>query len=221
MRRELKRIVAGACLALLLAAARPAGAVVLDDENTLLVLLQDGTQVKLYAEAGASPGTRTHRFYYLPVGLRVAARPDGTPEFLFLKFTTEQAAGPGAVSGAVMHLLMEWGLTPQQEQELTGKLKAKYADAELAGAVPMDVEGDGSFQIVSATLSDKGLAGSVVTSGKAPLVPGGRAAAASRLGAEGAQLLAATFEKARSISDLSIALNYTYQTLMPGHADTR
>ena len=215
MRRTLRHIAAGLVLTLLLTPAAPAGAVVLDDENTLVVQLQDGTQVKLYAEAGASPGVRTRRYYYLPVGLRVAARPDGTPEFLFLKFTTEQASGPGAVSGAVMHFLMEWGLTPAQEQELAGKLKQKYADAELAGAVPMEVEGDGSFQIVSATMSDKGLTPSVVTSGKAPLVPGGRAAAASRLGTEGAQLLAATFEKGRSISDVSIALNYTYQTLMP------
>ena len=109
---------------------------------------------------------------------------------------------------------MEWGLTKAQEQQVLGKLKTKFPGAELAGAVPMDIEGDGSFQIVSATLSDKGLATSVVTSGKAPLVPGGRAAAASRLAPEGAQLLAATFEKARSITDLSIALNYTYQTLV-------
>jgi hypothetical protein len=171
--------------------------------------------VKLYAEAGSATGVRTRRFYYLPVGLRIAARPDGTPEFLFLKFTTEAKAGPGAVSGALMHFLMEWGLTPKQEQEVVAKLKEKYKDAELAGAVPMEVEGDGSFQIVSATLSDKGLATSLMTSGKAPLVPGGRAAAASRLAPEGAQLLAATFEKTRSITDLSIALNYTYPTLMP------
>jgi hypothetical protein len=214
MGRELKRIAAIAALALVLTPAF-VGAVVLDDENTLLVQLQDGTQVKLYAEAGARTGIRTRRYYYLPVGLRVSARPDGTPEFLFMKFTTEQASGPGAVSGALMHFLMEWGLTPAQEQELRGKLKQNYADAELVGAVPMDVEGDGSFQIVSATISDKTLAPSVVTSGRAPLVPGGRAAAASRLGTEGAQLMAATFEKGRSIADLSIALNYTYQTLMP------
>lgn len=214
--RRLRQVTGGIVLAvLMLAHATPAGAVVLDDENSLLVLLDDGTHVKLYGEAGASPGVRTRRFHYLPVGLRIAARPDGTPDFLFLKFTTEKAAGPGAVSGAVMHFLMEWGLTPAQEQELRGKLKAKYADAELVGAVPMEVEGDGSFQIVSATLSDKGLATSVVTSGKAPLVAGGRAAAAARLAPEGAQLLAATLEKTRSITDLSIALNYTYQTLMP------
>jgi hypothetical protein len=215
MRWGLKRTIGGALFATLLAASAPAWAVVLDDENTVLVQLADGTQVKLYAEAGSTSGSRTRRFYYLPVGLRIAARPDGTPEFLFLKFTTEAATGPGAVSGALMHFLMEWGLTPAQEQELLGKLKEKYRDAELAGAVPMEVEGDGSFQIVSATMSDKGLATSVMTSGKAPLVPGGRAAAASRLAPEGAQLLAATFEKTRSITDLSIALNYTYQTLMP------
>ena len=212
MRRRLGWIASWMLAVLLFTHAAPAHAVVLDDENTMTVMLTDGTQVKLYAEAGQSSGIRTRKFYYLPVGLRVAARPDGTPEFLFLKFTTEQRGG---VSGGLMHFLMEWGLTPKQEQELLGKLKAKYPDAELLGAVPMEVEGEGSFQIVSATMSDKNLAGSVVTSGKAPLVPGGRAAAASRLGNEGAQLMAATFEKGRSIADLSIALNYTYQTLMP------
>src|SRR5439155_10944967 len=132
--------------ALLVAHAVPAAAIILDDENTIVVVLGDGTAVKLYAEAGESSAVRTRRFYYLPVGLRVAARPDGTPEFLFLKFTTEAAAGP---SGALLHFLMEWGLTPAQEQELLGKLKQKYADAELAGAVQMDIEGEGSFQIVS------------------------------------------------------------------------
>jgi hypothetical protein len=213
MRSQLTRCIAGMVLALFLAPA-VARAVVLDDENTMQILLQDGTQVKLYAEAGATPGAKTHRFYYLPVGLRVASRPDGTPEFLFLKFTTEEAAGPKAVSGAILHFLMQWGLTPKQEQELTAMLKQKFADAELAGAVPMDVEGDGSFQIVSATLSDKGFAGSVMTTGKAPSI-GQSAAVGARLDAQGAQLLAATFEKTRSITDLSVALNYTYQTLMP------
>ena len=212
MRRRLKWIAGWALVAVLLTCAAPASAVVLDDENTMTVMLGDGTQVKLYAEAGQWTGVRTRKFYYLPVGLRVAARPDGTPEFLFLKFTTEKRDG---VSGGLMHFLMEWGLTPKQEQEVLGKLKEKYSDAELGGAVPMEVEGDGSFQIISATLSDKGLATSVMTSGRAALVPGGRSAAASRLTPEGAQLLAATFEKARSITDLSVALNYTYQTLMP------
>jgi hypothetical protein len=214
MLRVRNRIISAAIALVLAASAAPAGAVVLDDETTMVVVLEDGTSVKLYAQS-AGPGGGTRRFYYLPVGLRLASRPDGTPEFLFLKFTTEAASGPTATSGGLIHFLMEWGLTKAQEEEVTTKLKSRFPNAELAGAVPMEIEGDGSFQIVSATLSDKGLATSVVTSGKAPLVPGGRAAAASRLAPEGAQLLAATFEKARSITDLSIALNYTYQTLVP------
>jgi hypothetical protein len=207
-----KRVVAAIVLGLFVAQAQPANAVVLDDENSLIVSLRDGTQVKLYAEAGTTTGVRTKRYYYLPVNLRLAARPDGTPEFLFLKFTSDRST---AISGALMHFLMQWGLTPEQQQEVTAKLREKQKDAELVGAVPMEIENAGSFQIVSATLSDKGLTTSTVDSGRAPPLPDDRVAAAARLTADGAQLLAATFEKTRSITDLSIALNYTYQTLMP------
>jgi hypothetical protein len=210
-----KQFISAVIAAVVAMSAAPAAAVVLDAETTMVVVLDDGTSVKLYAQSEGSAAGRARRFYYLPVGLRLAERPDGTPEFLFLKFTSEAASGAKAASGGLIHFLMEWGLTKAQEQQVLAKLKTKFPGAELAGEVPMEIEGDGSFQIVSAVLSDKGLAPSVVTSGKAPLVPGGRAAAASRLAPEGAQLLAATFEKARSITDLSIALNYTYQTLVP------
>lgn len=159
---------------------------------------------------------KTLSYYYLPPGLHLSKRPDGTPEFLFLKFTTEAREDQGGVSGALMHFLLEWGLTPQQEQEVKTKLKAKVPNGVLMGAVPMEPEGEtGSFEIISATLSDKTMAPSVVTSGKAPLVPGGKAAVASRLSANGAQLLAATFEKARSITDVSLAVNMAYTTLTP------
>jgi hypothetical protein len=159
---------------------------------------------------------RSLKYYYLPPGLHLSQRPDGTPEFLFLKFTTEASEAQGGVSGALMHFLVEWGLSPQQETELKGKLKAKVPNGVVMGAVPMEAEGEtGSFEVISATLSDKTLAPSVVTSGKAPLVPGGKAAVASRLSANGAQLLAATFEKARSITDVSLAVNMAYTTLTP------
>jgi hypothetical protein len=207
----LKRCFCALLLAGLVAA--PAAAVVLDDTNRITVQLDDGTQVILLGEAIALSTERSNRYYYLPVNLRLSKRPDGTPEFLFLKFTTDKSAAQGGVGGGLMHFLMEWGLTPRQEEELRAKLKGRKA--ELIGAVPLDEAGEGSFQIVSATMSDKGMTTSLVTSGKAPLLPGGKAAAASRLSADGAQLLAATFDKTKSITDLSIALNYSYQTLTP------
>ena len=208
----MKRIIGALLITGLLAA--PVEAVILDDTNRITVQLEDGTQVMLLGEAVSLATAQSNRYYYLPVNLRLAKRPDGTPEFLFLKFTTEKSAAQGGINGGLMHFLMEWGLTPAQEEELRAKLKQRKA--ELIGAVQLEEIGSGgSFQIISATISDKGLTTSVVTSEKASLIPGGRTAAAARLTADGAQLLAATFEKSKSITDLSIALNFGYQTLMP------
>lgn len=201
-----------------------AGAVVLDDDNVVTVPLDDGrTTVTLYGEAPPPGGAKTHKFYYMPVNLHLSQLPDKTPEFLFLKFTSEKRTDQGGLSGALMHFLMEWGLSPDQEAEVTSKLKKIYKDAQLMGAAPMDPPPGaeaGSFQIISATMSDKTLTPSVVQSGTAPMVPGDKVAAASRLTADGAQLMAATFEKARSITDLSISLNFGYQTLTPAAKGT-
>jgi hypothetical protein len=210
---QLRRIArAGILLGLCSLLARPADAVVLDNENRLTIALHDGTQITLLGEA-SSTAQPSRNYYYLPVNLRLGKRPDGVPEFLFVKYTTE--AGPAGVSGAVMHFLMEWGLTADQQKELGDALTALFPTAHLMGAVPMEPEAStSSFQIVSATLSDDKL-GSVVSSGKAPLVAGGKAAAGAKLSKEGAQLMASNFERTRSIADLSIALNYGYSTLVP------
>ena len=202
--------------------ASPAGAVVLDDERKIDIVLKDNTTVTLYPQAGPAPGTRTENYYYLPANLHLSQRPDGTPEFLFLKFTTEKRAEQGGVNGGLMHFLMQWGLTPDQEKELKEKIKEEHPKGIVMGAVPLEAEGSdgGSFQIISATLSDDKMAGKLLTSGKAPLIPGGKCAAASRLSAEGAQLLSSTFEKARSISDVSIALNFGFTTLTPAARGT-
>jgi hypothetical protein len=197
-------------------AAGPARAVVLDDENRVSLTLSDGTTLTLLGEATSTPGVKTHNYYYLPTNLRLGGRPDGTPEFLFLKFVSDRRADAGGVSGAILHFLMQWGLTPAQETEAREKLKQRFRDGQLMGAVPLETPADASsFQIVSATLSDGTLTKAVVTSGKAPLVENGKAAAGSRLTPEGASLLAASFEKTRSITDLSIALTYAYSTLAP------
>jgi hypothetical protein len=198
--------------------AAEASALVLDDENRITVTLAGGTPITLIGQASSLSAQKTSNYYYLPSPglLRLARRPDGTPEFLFLKFTTEKSAAKGGMSGGLMHFLMEWSLTPAQETELKAKLAAEKPGAQLLGAVPLEPEGEsGSFQIVSASLSDKTLAPTVLLGGKAPPLPGGGVAAASRLTAEGAQLLAATFEKSRSITDVSIVLNYKYTVLTP------
>jgi hypothetical protein len=175
-------------------------------------------------------------YYYLPTNLRLGTKPkirpndEATPEFLFLKYTTEERTDAGGIQGALMHFLMEWGLSPKQEEDLQQKVAArvnelknsaglkekfsKVTKAVVAGPVRLKAD-DNSFRIISATLSDKTLAPTVITSGKAPTLPGQKAAVASRLDKNGAQLLAATFEKTRSISDVSLELRYKYNVLMP------
>jgi hypothetical protein len=198
-----------------------ATAVVMDSENKITEVLDDGTTVVMYGEY--KRGQKSRNYHYLPTNLRVSKRPDGTPEFLFLKFTTEAREDQGGVSGALMHFLMEWGLTPAQQEEVESRLKTKHRGAKIMGAIEMLPGANdtaGTFRVISGVLGDEKMAPSVVTSGKAPLVPGGKTAVAARLDKNGAQLLAATFEKARSITDVSLALDFTYQMVVPGATGT-
>jgi hypothetical protein len=192
---------------------------ILDSENKLSITLSDGTQLTLFGQASNLSDAKTKNYYYLPNEPRLAVKPDGTPQFLFLKYMSDKEAKEGGISGAILHMLMEWGLTPKQTAELDLILKNGEQGAPkesiLKGAVDVSPDGDKSFKVISATLSDGTLAPAVVTSSKAPVLPGSKIAVAVKLDANGAQLLAATFEKARSITDLSIELNFKYTVRMP------
>ncbi|HEX5111523.1 MAG TPA: hypothetical protein VFV79_01660, partial [Saprospiraceae bacterium] len=168
----------------------------------------------------------TGEYYYLPVGLKLSKKEDGkTPEFLFLKYTTEERVDAGGVQGALLHFLMEWGLSAEQEAEAQQKLVAKIKDLsktnpkyaavtnpKIIGPADVKPDGDNSFRIISGTL-DKNP--NLVTSGVAPVLPGVKAAVAAKMDKNDAQLLAATFEKSRSITDIDVQLFFTYNVLYP------
>ncbi len=157
------------------------------------------------------------KYYYLPPQIRLGMRPDGTPEFLFVRYTTDAKADAGGTQGGLMHMLMEWGLTPDQERDLKTKVTAATdGQGVLAGAADL-VEGDekNSFKIISGTLSDNTMTKSLVQSGHAPLLPGGKVAAAANMTANGAQLFLSTVEKAKSIADLSVELDFAYDVMLP------
>lgn len=183
-------------------------------ENTVEVVLSDGMNIQLFGGFDENKNS----YVYLPPAqsLRLGRKEDGeTPEFLFMKFTTEEKETEGGVQGAIIHFLMEWGLTPEQLAELEEKVKERTGGSgTVKGPIDMQAVPENSFQIISAVLTDKGFTPNFMTSGEAPPMPGGKAAVASRLDKNGAQLLAATFEKSRSITDVSLALNYEYTTLI-------
>lgn len=223
-----------AALVLLLTVAIHADGQILDYQNRVSIVLSDGTSVTLYGRASNTKTASgdayvfTGEYFYLPVNMRLSQRDDGTPEFLLMKYTTDDKEDAGGVQGALMHFLMEWGLTPAQEQELDQKLKAKirelargnslYANIttpKVMGAVELTAEKDNSFRVISAVLTDASMTPKLVCSGKAPVIEGAKVAVASKLDKNGAQLLAATLEKTRSISDVSLEMSFKYTLLFP------
>ncbi|WP_340200865.1 hypothetical protein [Ascidiimonas sp. W6] len=193
---------------------------VVDSENKLSLTLSDGTQVILFGQARSLSDRKSKNYFHLPVSLRLGVKKDQkTPEFLFLKYITEEKEADGGIGGALLHMLMEWGLTPAQQKEVERILANGEQGAPkksvLKGALDVKPDGDKSLRIISATLSDDTLAPSVVQSLNAPVIPGAKVAVASNLSANGAQLMAATFEKTRSITDLSIEMSFKYTTRVP------
>jgi hypothetical protein len=197
---------------------------ILDYNNKVGVDLSDGTHLILYGKAVSLSDQMSSDYYYLPANLHLGKRPDGTPEFLFIKYTTEERADAGGAQGAILHFLTEWGLSPEQTAEATQKLiqllKPKYATLgrtilpRIMGPVDVSAAESGSFRVISATLSDDKSA-KLITSGKAATVPGGKTAVASKMDKISAQLFATTLEKNRSIADLSLELQFKYNVLYP------
>lgn len=225
---------------LLLAAFRvcsPLYGQILDSENKITITLKDNTQVTLFGRAntvssGAAYGSFSNEYYYLPCNLRLSTKKDGkTPEFLFLKYTSDEKQDAGGVQGALMHFLMVWGLTEAQLAEAEGKLKAKLQDLannpspnnkyksiknpKIVGPVDLKSDVPESFRIISGTLTNKQFTPNLITTGRASTLPGSKMAVAAILDKNGAQLLAATFEKTRSITDVSLDLRFQYEVLTP------
>ncbi len=148
-------------------------------------------------------------YYYLPPVPRVAQRKDGGIEISVVKFVDPN----GETSGGLLHLLVSFTLPPEDLAALRTALKQARPGARLMGPVPMRQEDEGSFTIVSAVLTDKGLTRSVISSGRAPLTPGAKAAVASTLSPQGATLLWESLS--RPTSDVSVAVQAYYEAVLP------
>ncbi len=193
----------------------PSGAQNIDYNSKLEVILGNSTTVILYAQlqGSGSSARPSKNYYYLPAMVQLARDPvSGVPEFLFLKYISEQREDQGGVSGALLHFLMQTGFSKEQLAEMQSKVAAKISGAQVKGPIDLFPASDANtFTITSAVVnSGSSMTKSLVTTGKAPLQQGGKVAVAANLDKNGAQLLAATFEKTSSITDLSVNLFYKY-----------
>jgi len=161
-------------------------------------------------------------YYYLPQYPKLATRPDGTLEFIFIKYV---GTGGPATNGGLFHALIEFALTPDEIILLESELRKKVSGAKLRGPVPMQEalkdgeSGVASFRLISSILTNtKGedsFTTNIVTSGHAPLLPGSRAAMAAHLNQQGATLLWESFQS--GTSDVSIALEGFFEAAIKGY----
>lgn len=148
-------------------------------------------------------------YYYLPAVPRVSEKKDGSLEISLVKFIDPQ----GETSGGLLHMLVTFSLPEDERDALEEALKQKNGKARLAGPVPLRQAEEGSFTIISGSLSDEGFTRSIISSGRAPVSPGSRAAVAATLSPHGATLLWESLNK--PTSDVSVALRTYYEAALP------
>ena len=160
-----------------------------------VLLLQDAKDPKAY--------------YYLPKAPRIALDPDGRPAFALVKFVDPE----GQVSGGLLHMLVTLTLPPEELKALRQEFRKIKPGAKIVGPVPLLQDKEGSFQVVSGTLTDKGFTRKLISSGRAPLTPGAQAAIAAVLDQHGATLL---WESLQSpTSDVSVSIRAYYEAALP------
>ncbi|MCR4396415.1 MAG: tetratricopeptide repeat protein [Candidatus Saccharicenans sp.] len=148
-----------------------------------------------------------HKYYYVPDQPRLATKRDGTPEFTFIKYTKTDST----TKGGVIHFLVTWGFTSRELSSAESALKSVDPQAKLAGPVPLK---EGTFQIISATAGEDGIFNRrIVGEGKAPVLPGQKAAVSIALTEEGASLLWESFKN--PTSDVSVQYVLKFSGITP------
>ena len=120
------------------------------------------------------PSTETpHAYYCLPSHLRLSVNEDKQPEFLLMLWGAEEGQG---VDNGIMHWLLTWGLTQDQEKQVNAFLVGKVdSSAVLLGV--MSVFAPEKY-VLKGKNSDmiRLLQSSVTSGGGIPTVPGGKSA---------------------------------------------
>lgn len=148
-----------------------------------------------------------HKYYYVPDAPRLAMKRDGTPEFTFIKY----AKTDGETKGGIVHFLVTWGMTEGELSSAESALRLKDPEAKIAGPVPFK---EGTFKVVSATAGEGGIfSRRIVGEGKAPIMPGQKAAVSIALTEEGASLLWESFKN--PTSDISVMFDLKFTGVSP------
>lgn len=159
-------------------------------------------------------------YYYLPNSPSLTRKPDGTLDFLFMKYAGQ---GGETSSGGLLHALIGFELSANEVSKLAKALSKKVPGARLKGPVPLQEASKqgtgslGSFWLLTSVLG-AGLSGStpkIITSGKAPLYPGSKAAIAVGMTQAQATLLWESMKGATS--DVSVVIEAYFEASLKSY----
>lgn len=174
-------------------------------EKTADLVLNDGTIVKIYGTLDSD------NYYYLPpnASLRLSRNLDNDFEFNFTKYTTDERIENGGIQGALLHFLFEWGLKPEQLEDLSEQVATTFG-GNLRGPVDFQLGEPGKYSIKSGILENGEFSSKTIHVGLAPPIPGSKAAIATKLNKYGAQLIENSFKSDAAIADLSVEVVFEY-----------
>lgn len=158
-----------------------ASAQLVDYAQKLVCPLSDGEDVVLF------PATETpHAYYCLPSHLRLSVNEDQQPEFLLMLWGAEEGKG---VDNGIMHWLLTWGLTQDQEKQVHTFLVGNVdSSAVLLGAVSVFAPEKYLLKGKNADMI-RLLQTSVTSGGGIPTVPGGKSATSFKFKAKDAETM--------------------------------
>ena len=149
----------------------------------------------LYADAN-----NAKEYYFMPYPslFRFGRNQEGFPEFLFLRYTSDDDHVEG---GALFHCLIQWQIEDALVGALQKALNAKVPTAILKGIAPLGTES--KFYIVSGMLDKR----EIITSGQGPVLPGSKMAVSMRLDRQIAELMYEQIKRGAQ-TDLSFVFEY-------------
>lgn len=162
-------------------------------EGTVRVKLADGTPVTVMRDPDEDA---PHAYRYLPANLTISRRGDGPPEFSFLPYRKDEGE---ELDGALMHVLLRWGLSPSQEAELQRALRHDIDSlGSVVGAASVQAYGEGaSWEITSRGAIGSILNRSLASAGNVPTVPGNKLAISFRFDGHDASRIAEALRSRR------------------------
>ncbi|MDO6431864.1 hypothetical protein Q4E93_14760 [Flavitalea sp. BT771] len=174
----------------------------LDESTRKEIQLPDGIRITVFASADD-----IGKYYYIPATLQLAGE-DSRPEISLL---TYRHGDNGPFEGGLLHFLMQWGLTPEQEQMaseslrqltdsttvLAGAAEISFAEKDILDILPGDPIGDLLRRSTTAPI-------------RVPTLAIHKTAASFRLAKEDAATLLEAIGRPQHLKDTRFACRYYY-----------